>query len=235
MTSTCRLMSPKSPGHNAFEQVEGSNDESNAFEQVEGSNDESNAFEQVPDSNIQDSSIVSFEVEISNSVQDQQYGAKVSGSTIKADRDGHQVVDKTASIVLPPKNAAHARSTKWTRRRRKKNLMINFECLPLRGRYVLREHVMPWMEETVTQSHSQVLQTDPFYFEPVEKIGHYFQMEDGVVHVYASKDETRKFYPVSSSTEFFTDMHYILRVISLGNARSVCNHRLRFLEEIVNF
>jgi AMP deaminase len=39
-------------------------------------------------------------------------------------------------------------------------------------------------------------------------------------------------FPVASSTRFFTDMHHLLKVMSLGNVRSACHHRLRFLEEV---
>lgn len=39
-------------------------------------------------------------------------------------------------------------------------------------------------------------------------------------------------FPVASSTTFFTDMHHILRVVSVGNVRSACHHRLRLLEEV---
>lgn len=42
-------------------------------------------------------------------------------------------------------------------------------------------------------------------------------------------------FPVASSTTFFTDMHHLLRIISIGNVRSACHHRLRFLEEVIFF
>ncbi|XP_042482464.1 AMP deaminase-like isoform X3 [Macadamia integrifolia] len=233
MTTTCRPMTPKSPGRNAFEHVEDSDDggyelasdDDNYFNpnnenstQVDGIN--------TADPNIRDSLVASFEVEVANSAQDQKYGATVRKSTSNADLKGNQEVETAASIVSPLKTAAHAPNGE-----EEEVLMMIRECLALRDRYVFREHVAPWMDGTVIQSHSKELQTDPFHFEPVEPTAHYFKMEDGVVHVYACKDETRELYPVASSTQFFTDMHYILRVISQGNARSACNHRLRFLEE----
>lgn len=45
--------------------------------------------------------------------------------------------------------------------------------------------------------------------------------------------DTEELFPVASSTTFFTDMHYILKVMSAGNVRSTCYHRLRFLEEVI--
>ncbi|KAJ4961089.1 hypothetical protein NE237_020999 [Protea cynaroides] len=236
MTSTCRPMTPKSPGCSAFEHVEDSDDGGyelangddidNYFNHNNGNSGQADIIN-TADPNIRDSLVASLEVEISNSAQDQKRGATVSGSTSNTDLKGNQEAEGAASIVLPLKKAAHEAPIG----EEEEVLMMIRECLALRERYVFREHVEPWTDETAVPSHSQELQTDPFYFKPVEPTGHHFKMEDGVIHVYANKDETRELYPVASSTEFFTDMHYLLRVISFGNARSACNHRLRFLEE----
>ena len=45
--------------------------------------------------------------------------------------------------------------------------------------------------------------------------------------------DSEELYPVASSTSFFTDMHHLLKVMSIGNVRSACHHRLRFLEEVI--
>ncbi|KAI3977993.1 hypothetical protein MKX01_032370, partial [Papaver californicum] len=42
---------------------------------------------------------------------------------------------------------------------------------------------------------------------------------------------TEELYPVATATRFFTDMHHVLRIISIGNVRTACHHRLRLLEE----
>lgn len=47
--------------------------------------------------------------------------------------------------------------------------------------------------------------------------------------------DTVDLFPVASSTTFFTDMHHIIRIMAIGNVRSLCHHRLRFLEEVVLF
>lgn len=47
--------------------------------------------------------------------------------------------------------------------------------------------------------------------------------------------DTEELFPVASSTSFFTDMHHLLKVMSVGNVRSACHHRLRFLEEVIFF
>ncbi|CAA0834717.1 AMP deaminase [Striga hermonthica] len=107
-------------------------------------------------------------------------------------------------------------------------LKMIHECLELREKYVFRENFAPWTSEV---SGSVEIKDDPFHFVPVEASPHFFRMEEGVVRVYASEKDTEELFPVASSTMFFTDMHYILKVMSIGNARTLCHHRLRFLEE----
>ncbi|KAK9750841.1 hypothetical protein RND81_02G225800 [Saponaria officinalis] len=103
------------------------------------------------------------------------------------------------------------------------------ECLKLRESYIYQEQVAPWskpVDATTTEEKD-----DPFHFYPVEKTDHDFRMEDGVMHVYASKNDTVELFPVPSATQFFTDIHHVLKVVSTGNVNSACYHRLRFLEE----
>lgn len=45
--------------------------------------------------------------------------------------------------------------------------------------------------------------------------------------------DTEELFPVASATTFFTDMHHVLKVMAVGNVRSYCHHRLRFLEEVM--
>lgn len=40
-------------------------------------------------------------------------------------------------------------------------------------------------------------------------------------------------FPVADATTFFTDLHVILRVIALGNVRTLCHHRLVLLEQVL--
>jgi hypothetical protein len=42
-----------------------------------------------------------------------------------------------------------------------------------------------------------------------------------------------RLYPVADATTFFTDMHYILRVLAAGDIRTVCHHRLNLLEQVM--
>ncbi|KAK9052128.1 hypothetical protein SSX86_028756 [Deinandra increscens subsp. villosa] len=105
------------------------------------------------------------------------------------------------------------------------------ECLDLREKYVFRETNAPWTQSQEVDSRLSHTKSDPFQFVPVESTKHHFRMEDGVVHVYASENDSVDLFPVASATTFFTDMHHVLKIISVGNVRSACFHRLRFLEE----
>lgn len=52
------------------------------------------------------------------------------------------------------------------------------------------------------------------------------------IHFFIFSADSEELFPVASSTTFFTGMHHILKVMSSGNARTACHHRLRFLEEV---
>ncbi|KAJ9543013.1 hypothetical protein OSB04_022720 [Centaurea solstitialis] len=107
-------------------------------------------------------------------------------------------------------------------------------CLGMRNSYVFRESVAPWEKEVITDPSTPKRNPNPFQYLPEKKSDHYFQMEDGVVHVYADKDSKEKLFPVADATTFFTDLHYILKTIAAGNARTVCHHRLGLLEQKFN-
>lgn len=105
------------------------------------------------------------------------------------------------------------------------------ECLALRQKYVFRERAAPWDKELITDPSTPKRNPDPFFYEQEPASKHIFQMIDGVVHVYANAEAEQELFPVFSATEFFTDMHRILKIISLGNVRTLCHHRLRLLEQ----
>ncbi|CAA6654744.1 unnamed protein product [Spirodela intermedia] len=108
------------------------------------------------------------------------------------------------------------------------------ECLKLREGYVFREEVAPWEKEIITDPSTPKPNPNPFAYVAEEKTDHHFQMEDGVVHVYANKDSTERLFPVADATTFFTDLHRILKVIAAGNIRTVCHRRLVLLEQKFN-
>lgn len=108
------------------------------------------------------------------------------------------------------------------------------ECLKLRKKYLFREVVAPWDKEVISDPSTPKPNPDPFSYTPVGKTDHYFQMEDGVVHVYPNKNSNDELFPVDDATTFFTDLHHILRVIAAGNIRTLCHHRLVLLEQKFN-
>ncbi|KAK6943157.1 AMP deaminase [Dillenia turbinata] len=108
------------------------------------------------------------------------------------------------------------------------------ECLEMRESYVFIEAIAPWEKEVISEPSTPKPNPNPFSFTSEGKTNHYFQMEDGVVHVYANKDSTEKLFPVADATTFFTDLHHILRVIALGNMRTLCHRRLVLLEQKFN-
>nr|DAD31136.1 TPA_asm: hypothetical protein HUJ06_009987 [Nelumbo nucifera] len=238
LASLGRPTTPRSPGGNAFESVEDSDEEGTELPYGEDNLVSYDNTSSAPvdtnvhgaDPNIQDSS-VSLQVENVNSSQDPMCGETVSSLLSDAkepDAAEMLIVQKDSACTLVPlKTISH----EVPNGEEEEVCAMIRECLSLRERYVYRECVAPWMKETIAESCPPGIHKDPFHFDPVEPTGHHFKMEDGVAHVYASKEATEELYPVASSTTFFTDMHYILRIMSLGNVRSICYHRLRFLEE----
>lgn len=105
------------------------------------------------------------------------------------------------------------------------------DCLNLRNKYVYRDSVAPWYKEEMTDPSTPKPNPDPFHYEQEPASKHVFCMVDGVVHVYADEGGTEELFPVIGATEFFTDMHRILKVTSIGNVRTLCHHRLRLLEQ----
>nr|CAD1841916.1 unnamed protein product [Ananas comosus var. bracteatus] len=106
------------------------------------------------------------------------------------------------------------------------------KCLELRESYIYKEEDAPWEKEIITDPSTPKPNPNPFNYVPERRTEHIFEMVDGVVHVYPNKD--CKLYPVADATTFFTDLHYILRVIAAGNIRTVCHHRLNLLEQKFN-
>ncbi|KAL5761882.1 hypothetical protein ACOSP7_018146 [Xanthoceras sorbifolium] len=243
LASVARLLTPRSPGGNTFENAEDSDEEGTelaneddigfSYQNIGSSADFINDVE----TKIQNSSAAPFRVDDVNPVKDQHYRAAVSEVIPRFELHGNskvggaeaQIVGSDTILphtILPLKSAVHDSTNIEEEEVRK---MIR-ECLDLRKSYVYTE-VAPWRKEAVTESHASATRSDPFHFEPVEASTHHFRMEDGVVHVYASENDTVELFPVASSTTFFTDMHHLLKIMSIGNVRSACHHRLRFLEE----
>jgi len=63
-------------------------------------------------------------------------------------------------------------------------------------------------------------------------LGLWYTEHHAFLCVFTAKE---RLYPVADATTFFTDMHYILRVLAAGDIRTVCHHRLNLLEQVIPF
>ncbi|WVZ23269.1 hypothetical protein V8G54_001813 [Vigna mungo] len=224
IASVGRIMTPRSPGRNAFESA-GDSDE----EETQLANDNTIPFSDTygVNSNMCNLSAVPFRGDDANCAKNQMYGevskeAKTGANlNVGSSTSVHVAGDDRvfANNVSPARIPVHE-----TNIEEDEVCKMIQECLDLREKYVYKEDIALRTEPVETNF-------DPYHFEPVEATTHHFRMEDGVIHVFASKTDTKELFPVASSTRFFTDMHYILKVMSIGNVRSACYHRLRFLEE----
>ncbi|PIA62452.1 hypothetical protein AQUCO_00200458v1 [Aquilegia coerulea] len=236
-----RPLTPKSLVHNGLESVEDFEEEpllpdedDNSFLSVPIDSKSMKLHDSIPanyDSTFDSSGVVN-----DVSAPDKPNGAMVSRSHGDANLLDNQKLDTGPThiarkdlfdIFMPLKTTLHERPN----REEEEVCLLLRQCLELREKYVYRENAAPWMKESVLESNFPMVNNDPFHYDPVEPTEHYFRMEEGVVHVYSNKNATEDLFPVATSTEFFTDMHHLLRISSLGDVRSACHHRLRLLEE----
>ncbi|KAM3706607.1 hypothetical protein ACJW31_03G163000 [Castanea mollissima] len=251
VASVGRLVTPRSPGGNAFDDDGDSDDDGTELTNGEdmlfnyGNIDSPIDFTNAQDVNSNNQKTCSIQKidEGGKCIQDKMCMATATEAKASVDLHGDGKVDTPSVhmvgndpnfdntvLALRATLHEHVGSESTSREEEEVQKMIR-ECLELRKNYVYREMVAPWKKETEGKSSASNTKSDPFHFEPVEATAHRFKMEDGVVHVYASENDTVDLFPVASSTRFFTDMHQLLKVTSLGNVRSSCHHRLRFLEE----
>ncbi|KAJ7953738.1 AMP deaminase [Quillaja saponaria] len=238
-------LAPRSPSGNAFESAEDSDEDGTELANGDGipfNDEELGASAQLISGHGLSTSICNLST-IPFSVDNRNYMHQMPTEILKeaktsVDIHGDRMID-SSSVQLVGSDPTHANNLSPMRKTMHESInreeehvrkMIR-ECLDLRKNYIYREKVAPWKKEPVVESSSSLKNSDPFHFEPLEATAHHFRMEDGVVHVYASENDREDLFPVVNSTTFFTDMHHILKIMSVGNVRSTCHHRLRFLEE----
>ncbi|KAK9189045.1 hypothetical protein WN944_020450 [Citrus x changshan-huyou] len=232
---------PRTPVGNAFEDSDEDGTEHANEDDITYSNENVDAFAYMisdADSKVQSSSALPFRGDGMNYVQDKNYRATINDAKPALDLHDNGKVDKasrnavgTETILYNTISQLRTTVHEPTNIEEEEVWKMIQECLDLRKRYVFTEKVAPWMKDAEPETNISEMRSDPFHFVPVEASKHHFRMEDGVVHVYASESDTTELFPVASATEFFTDMHHILRIMSIGNVRTACHHRLRFLEE----
>ncbi|KAL8152601.1 hypothetical protein V2J09_010361 [Rumex salicifolius] len=216
-----RPISPKSPGASA-----------SAFESMEGSDED----------NLMDNSTGNAEVPEENGEREQiplAAPSMIRSHSVSGDLHGVQPDPITADILRKePEHETFVRLRispyETPAPDEIESYMVLQECLELRESYIFRDIVTPWVKEVISDPSTPKPNPNPFHYFPEGKSDHFFQMEDGVVQVYANKDSKEKMFHVADSTTFFTDLHHILRVIAAGNIRTLCHHRLVLLEQKFN-
>ncbi|KAF7845339.1 AMP deaminase [Senna tora] len=239
--SLLRPKSPKSPvpSASAFESVEGSDDEDDLTENVKLDTtylhtngnvgpEGKNPYENLPDhvnANGEKVPIAASNMIRSHSISGDLHG--VQPDPIAADILRKEPEQETfARLKITPIEAPSPDEVEA--------YVILQECLELRKRYVFKEAVAPWEKEVISDPSTPKPNPEPFFYAPEGKSDHYFEMQDGVIHVYPNKDSKEELFPVADATTFFTDLHHILRVIAAGNIRTLCHHRLNLLEQKFN-
>ncbi|TKY63523.1 AMP deaminase [Spatholobus suberectus] len=239
--SLLRPTSPKSPvaSASAFESVEGSDDEDNMADKakLDTSYLHTNGtvgpvgkipFETLPNhvnANGEQMSIAASSMIRSHSVSGDLHG--VQPDPIAADilRKGPEQETFTRLNITPIEAPSPDEVEAYG---------VLQECLEMRKRYVFREAVAPWEKEVISDPSTPKPNSEPFLYIPEGKSDHYFEMQDGVIHVYPNRDTKEELFPVADATTFFTDLHHVLRVIAAGNIRTLCHHRLNLLEQKFN-
>uniref|UniRef100_A0A5B7A1W5 AMP deaminase n=1 Tax=Davidia involucrata TaxID=16924 RepID=A0A5B7A1W5_DAVIN len=227
-----RPTSPKSPvaSASAFESVEGSDDEDNMTDndKIDTTYLHTNGNANLPEhinANGEQMPIATSSMIRSHSVSGDLHGVQpdpVAADILRKEPEQETFVRlKIAPIEVPTSDEKDA-------------YKVLQSCLELRQSYVFKEAVDPWEKEVISDPSTPKPDPNPFDYTRVGKSDHYFQMEDGVVHVYENRDSKEKLFPVADATTFFTDLHFILKVIALGNMRTLCHHRLVLLEQKFN-
>ncbi|KAK8561627.1 hypothetical protein V6N12_048691 [Hibiscus sabdariffa] len=230
--SLIRPTSPKSPSASAFESIEGSDDEDNITDNSKLDDTylhtNGNAGSNLPDhinANGEAIQIAASSMIRTHSISGDLHG--VQPDPIAADILRKEPEHETfARLKISPSEVPSPDEVEV--------YVVLQECLEMRKRYVFKEAVAPWEKEVISDPSTPKPNPDPFYYAPEGKSDHYFEMQDGVIHVYDNKDSRRELFPVADATTFFTDLHHILRVIAAGNIRTLCHHRLNLLEQKFN-
>ncbi|XVF08298.1 hypothetical protein REPUB_Repub06bG0214600 [Reevesia pubescens] len=226
--------SPKSPvaSASAFESIEGSDDEDNMTDNskidITYLHTNGNAGPNLPD-----------HINANGEAMQLAASSMIRSHSVSGDLHGVQPDPIAADILRKePEHETFARlkisPTEVPSPDEVEVYVVLQECLEMRKRYVFQEAVAPWEKEVISDPSTPKPNPEPFFFAPEGKSDHYFEMQDGVIHVYANKDSKEELFHVADATTFFTDLHHILRVIAAGNIRTLCHHRLNLLEQKFN-
>ncbi|KAL5556359.1 hypothetical protein UlMin_038595, partial [Ulmus minor] len=211
-SSLIRPTSPKSlvPSASTFESVEGSDDEDNLTDSTEITNIENGEQLPIPANMIR-----------SHSVSGDLHGVHADPIAVDILRKEpeHETFAclKIALTEVPSPDEVEV-------------YVVLQECLEMRNRYAFKEGE----KEVISDPSTPKPNPEPFFYFSEGKSDHYFEMQDGVIHVYPNTDSREELFPVADLTTFFTNLHHILHVIAAGNIRTLCHHRLNLLEQKFN-
>ncbi|ESW06805.1 hypothetical protein PHAVU_010G078200 [Phaseolus vulgaris] len=238
--SLLRPTSPKSPvaSASAFESVEGSDDEDNMIDK-----DKLDTAYLLTNGNAGPEGKIPFET-LPNHVNANGEQMTIAPSMIRSHSvsgDLHGVQPDPIAADILRKEPEHETFTRLKitpieapSPDEVEAYVVLQECLEMRKRYIFREAIAPWDKEVISDPSTPKPNPDPFLYTSEGKSDHYFEMQDGVIHVYPNREAKEELFPVADATTFFTDLHHVLRVIAAGNIRTLCHHRLNLLEQKFN-
>ncbi|BDA45326.1 AMP deaminase 2 at C-terminar half [Coccomyxa sp. Obi] len=107
------------------------------------------------------------------------------------------------------------------------------QCLDIREKWLFKPAVQPehlaHLQEVAKPS---LVDPDPFEWTPQEPSDYQYELVDGIMRVYHGDDRSQEAFPLpGNSYDFFSDMHWILRISAMGPTKSLCHHRLMLLEQ----
>ncbi|PSC67241.1 AMP deaminase isoform A [Micractinium conductrix] len=111
------------------------------------------------------------------------------------------------------------------------------QSLDMRARWLFRPVLAPEQQADLPEAVtvSALRGSEPFDWQPQEAVPWECEMAGGVMRVWADASREQELWaPPGTSTEFFSDMHWMLKVISLGHVRTFTHHRLLLLEQKFN-
>lgn len=91
-----------------------------------------------------------------------------------------------------------------------------------------------WANHPEATRMSECIGGDPFGWTQEPPAPYRAEMVDGVMAVFDQRTGEQRFKPPGSATDFFSDMHWLLKVSSVGHMRSFTHSRLQLLEQKFN-
>lgn len=112
------------------------------------------------------------------------------------------------------------------------------ECMEMRKKWLFQPVAQVGSEQCAREPDAAVpsaVNPHPMEYRRVEASNHHFEMVNGVMQVWSDETYAQPLFGCpGSATDFFSDMHKILRYAALGPVKSLCHHRLMLLEQKFN-